>query len=109
MKTSINDFYDWVPLESLIERTSCSYCGETNFEQVGKIKNSRDISLIRCVNCKLVSTDYFPTENFLHHYYTFKFPQLVQKYNVEEEVLVTFSKTGQVCKAPFIFVAYKCF
>ncbi len=45
-----------------------------------------------------MSTDYFPNENFLNHYYTFKFPQLVQKYNVEEEVLVTFSKPDRFAK-----------
>ena len=40
----------------------------------------------------------FSTEIFLHHYYTFKFPQLVQKYNNEEEVLVTFSKSDRFAK-----------
>jgi hypothetical protein len=77
---------------------SCSYCGKRNFEQVGRVKNSRVISLIRCNNCKLVSTNYFPNENFLNYYYAFKFPHLVQKYNVEQNLQITFSKPDRFAK-----------
>lgn len=39
-----------------------------------------------------MSTNYFLHDNFLNYDHAFKFPQLIQKHNVEEEVLVKSSK-----------------
>ena len=88
-------------MESLVERLSCSYCGQHDFKQVGRFTNSRLIQLILCINCNLVSTDYFPSESYLHAYYTHQFPRLVQKYNAKEEISVTFSKPERFAKRLF--------
>jgi hypothetical protein len=92
LKATINDFRVMVPRESLVQRTQCSYCGNFAKRIVGKVDGISTIKLVECLKCSLVSTDFFPTNQFLDNYYKKKFPEYVEKYNPTEKSMVTFSK-----------------
>jgi hypothetical protein len=95
VKTTINDFRVVVPRESLIQRAQCSYCGNFTNRPVGKVDEAEGIELVECLNCLLVSTNFFPNNQFLDSYYKTKFPDYVEKYNPNNKSKVTFSKPNR--------------
>jgi len=95
VKTTINDFRVVVPRDSLIQRIQCSYCGNNTNRTVGKVDKTSEIELVECLNCLLVTTNYFPTNQFLESYYKDNFPDYIGKYNPNEKSKVTFSKPSR--------------
>jgi transcription elongation factor Elf1 len=68
MRTSINSFKVPVPLESLVERLKCAFCGNPKCKVVGRVEKNLSIQLVECRVCALVSTDHFPANEFLKIY-----------------------------------------
>ena len=56
MRTTIDNFRVSVPLESLVKRLTCSFCGNSECKVVGRLENELTIQLVECGSCALVST-----------------------------------------------------